>query len=77
MLVTDGTDQGPEGLDRNPDLMVRNKSDLGPADIGRDVIEVSALRGTGMDDLKRALRCSLVSDEDLASEAPWPMAPAG
>ena len=62
----------PETLKKTPDLVVRNKSDLGgvPAQSRAD-LEISAATGHGIERLAVLMRSSLVPDELLENEAPW------
>ncbi len=62
----------PETLKKRPDLIVRNKSDLGGAAPRSTAdLEISATTGDGIERLAVLIRKSLVPDELLENEAPW------
>ena len=62
----------PETLKKKPDLVVRNKSDLGGANPQSRVDhEISAVTGDGIERLAVLIRNRLVPDELLENEAPW------
>lgn len=62
----------PETLEKTPDLVVRNKSDLDAAHPKATAdLEISAATGDGIERLAILIRKSLVPDELLEDEAPW------
>ena len=69
-LIDDERDL-PEGLGRTPDLIIRNKSDLGSRETVAD-LSISAMNGDGAERLALLIRQNLVTDEQLEDSSPWP-----
>lgn len=68
IAMTDATHDWPL-LEREPDLRVASKSDLGSRDDAD--VAVSALAGTGIAELVSSVRDRLVAPADLADPGPW------
>lgn len=68
-LIDDERDL-PETPGRTPDLIVRNKSDLGTGATVAD-IDISAIHGDGIEALALMIRRRLVPDELLSDTSPW------
>ena len=71
IAMTDHTHDWPQ-IDREPDLYVTNKTDLGrPATTTPEPIPISALHETGLSELVTAVRDRLVPPGDLTHPGPW------
>ena len=68
-LIDDERDL-PEGLGRTPDLIIRNKADLGNRETVAD-LSISAMNGDGVERLALLIRQNLVTDEQLEDESAW------
>ncbi|HAW96843.1 MAG: hypothetical protein CMJ33_06365 [Phycisphaerae bacterium] len=66
----------PESLERTPDLIIRNKSDLQSSRPGpKTDHEICAKTGEGIERLAMLMRQALVPDEILKNEDPWSFHP--
>ena len=73
LLVVEDPDQPPPDLGRKPDIVVLNKVDRQPPSIDFEGPAVSALTGSGIDQLAVLMRERLVPDRYLESSEPWPL----
>jgi small GTP-binding protein len=70
IALTDDVRNIPEGLGRTPDLIIRNKSDLGYGDATSD-LSISAATGDGVERLALMIRSRIISDELMKDTSPW------
>ena len=73
LLVVEDPDQSPPDLGREPDIVVLNKVDRQPPSVEFEGPAVSALTGSGIDQLAILMRQRLVPDVYLESSEPWPL----